>query len=54
MYVYKVGNLEKKKTDEYVKKPERLNPRMIALYEVSFSSFVSNVMREYETDEQEV
>jgi len=54
VYVYKVGSLEKKKTDEYVKKPERLNPRMIALYEVSFSSFVSDVMRENETDEQEV
>ncbi|GAA6064229.1 hypothetical protein JCM10212_000376 [Sporobolomyces blumeae] len=33
VYVFKVGALTKKATDEYAKDPERLNPRMIALYE---------------------
>ncbi|GAA5984531.1 hypothetical protein JCM5350_004750 [Sporobolomyces pararoseus] len=33
VYVFKVSSLTKKATDEYAKDPERLNPRMIALYE---------------------
>ncbi|GAA5906573.1 SEC14 family lipid-binding protein [Sporobolomyces salmoneus] len=33
VYVFKISSLSKKATDEYVKDPERLNPRMIALYE---------------------
>ncbi|GAA5889158.1 hypothetical protein JCM16303_006410, partial [Sporobolomyces ruberrimus] len=33
VYVFKVSCLGKKETDEYSKNPERLNPRMIALYE---------------------
>ncbi|GAA5862710.1 hypothetical protein JCM1840_002648 [Sporobolomyces johnsonii] len=33
VYVFKVGALSKKATDEYAKKQERLQPRMIALYE---------------------
>ncbi|GAA6020917.1 hypothetical protein JCM11491_000066 [Sporobolomyces phaffii] len=33
VYVFKVSSLTKKATDEYAKHPDRLNPRMIALYE---------------------
>lgn len=47
VYVFKVSSLAKRDTDEYAKNPERLNPRMIALYEVR-TPYISLLSRERE------